>query len=285
MAQKKVLIVGTGLMGAGIAQVCAQSGYKVLITDQSEDIVKRAISNIEKTLSKYVEKGKLEAQKKDEILSNIQGTSDLKEARDVGISIEAVFEVMEVKKKIFADLDEAINPGAILGSNTSGLPITEIASATKRPEKVIGIHFFNPAPVMELVEIIRGYLTSDDTYNATAEFVKTVGKTPVCVKDCPGFVTVRVMMPMVIEAINALQDGIASVEDIDTAMRLGFNNRMGPLEMADLIGLDTCLDVCEGLYKGYGDPKFFPPHLLRKMVMAGHLGMKSGKGFYTYPRK
>lgn len=282
MKVAKVMVIGAGQMGSGIAQVCAQAGYQVLLNDIQGEFVERGLGVINKNLSRNVEKGKLTEEQKQKVLSSIAASTDLNDAREVDLVIEAAVENMEIKKKIFAQLDEIAPEHAILASNTSSLPITEIAASTKRPEKVIGMHFMNPVPVMKLVEIIRGLATADEVYQVIEDMTKTLSKVPVEVNDFPGFVSNRVLMPMINEAIYTLYEGVATKEAIDEVMKLGMNHPMGPLTLADFIGLDTCLYIMETLQEGFGDDKYRPCPLLRKYVKAGWLGKKTGRGFYTY---
>ncbi|MGE7588819.1 3-hydroxybutyryl-CoA dehydrogenase [Peribacillus sp. NPDC101480] len=282
MGIQKVMVIGAGQMGSGIAQVCAMSGYEVLLHDLKDEYVEKGLGTITKNLSRQVEKGKMEAEEKGAILSRLTSSTDLNNAAAVDLVIEAAVENMEIKTKIFANLDEITLQHVILASNTSSLPITEIAAATKRPEKVIGMHFMNPVPVMKLVEIIRGLATADEVYKEVEEMAESLNKVPVEVNDFPGFVANRILMPMINEAIYTLYEGVATKEAIDDVMKLGMNHPMGPLTLADFIGLDTCLYIMETLHQGLGDDKYRPCPLLRKYVKAGWLGKKSGRGFYEY---
>lgn len=282
MKVEKVMVIGAGQMGSGIAQVCAQAGFQVMLNDLKTELVERGLGVIDKNLSRNVAKGRQTEEEKQEVLGRIALSTDLKDAREVDLVIEAAVENMEIKAKIFAQLDEIAPAHAILASNTSSLPITEIAAATNRPEQVIGMHFMNPVPVMKLVEIIRGLATSDEVYHAIEDMTKTLSKVPVEVNDFPGFVSNRVLMPMINEAIYTLYEGVATKEAIDEVMKLGMNHPMGPLTLADFIGLDTCLYIMETLHEGFGDDKYRPCPLLRKYVKAGWLGKKTGRGFYTY---
>ncbi|MFT3708368.1 MAG: 3-hydroxybutyryl-CoA dehydrogenase [Archangium sp.] len=277
-----ILVVGAGQMGAGIAQVALQAGFQVTLADVAEASLAKGKAGIEKGLSKLVEKGKLDAAAKDAALKKLSTTTSILGTKDVDAAIEAVTENEDLKKKIFKDLDQVVKPGGILASNTSSIPITRIGASTKRPEAVIGMHFMNPVPIMALVEIIRGAATSDETYAATKAMAEKMGKTTVVSRDFPGFIVNRILIPMLNEACFALTEGIASVEDIDTAMKLGTNVPMGPLTLADFIGLDTVLYIAEVLHKGLGDDKYRPSPLLRQYVEAGWLGKKSGRGFYKY---
>ncbi len=282
MGIQKVMVIGAGQMGSGIAQVCAMSGYEVLLHDLKDEYVEKGLGTIAKNLSRQVEKGKMESEEKDAILSRLTSSTNLKNAAAVDLVIEAAVENMEIKTRIFAELDEITPRHVILASNTSSLPITEIAAATKRPEKVIGMHFMNPVPVMKLVEVIRGLATADEVYQAVEKMAESLNKVPVEVNDFPGFVANRILMPMINEAIYTLYEGVATKEAIDDVMKLGMNHPMGPLTLADFIGLDTCLYIMETLHQGLGDDKYRPCPLLRKYVKAGWLGKKSGRGFYEY---
>jgi len=282
MSIQNVMVIGAGQMGSGIAQVCAQAGFNVKLNDMKQEAYERGIANITKNLSRNVEKGRMTEDEKSQVLGHIQSSLDLKDAHDVDIVIEAAVENMEIKSTIFKTLDEVAPKHAILASNTSSLPITEIAAATKRPEQVIGMHFMNPVPVMKLVEIIRGLATTDEVYQAVEDMTVKLSKTPVEVNDFPGFVSNRILMPMINEAIFTLQEGVATKEAIDEVMKLGMNHPMGPLQLADFIGLDTCLYIMEVLHEGFGDSKYRPSPLLRQYVKAGWLGKKTGRGFYEY---
>ena len=282
MTIKKIMVIGAGQMGAGIAQVCAQAGYDVLLNDIKEESFDKGLATIVKNLSRNVEKERMTEDEKNNTLNHISKSLDLNDASTVDIVIEAAVENMEIKRSIFAKLDGIAPKHAILASNTSSLPITEIAAATNRPEKVIGMHFMNPVPVMKLVEIIRGLATDDDVYNAVEKMTEKLSKVPVEVNDFPGFVANRILMPMINEAIYTLYEGVATEESIDQVMKLGMNHPMGPLQLADFIGLDTCLYIMETLHEGFGDSKYRPCPLLRKYVAAGWLGKKSGRGFYQY---
>ena len=282
MSVKKAMVIGAGQMGGGIAQVMAAAGIETYLNDVNLDIVNSRVEFIGKLLDKDIAKGKIDVAQKDAAMSRLISSVSLEDAKDCDIVVEAIVENMEIKTRTFRKLDEVCKPGCILASNTSSLPITEIAAVTKRPEKVIGMHFMNPVPVMKLVEIIRGIATSDETYEAVRNLSVELNKTPVEVRDVPGFVSNRVLQMMINEAIYCLYEGVASVEDIDAVMKLGMNHPMGPLQLADFIGLDTVLAIMEVMYEGYADCKYRPCPLLRQYVKAGWLGKKTGKGFYTY---
>ncbi|MFS1512181.1 3-hydroxybutyryl-CoA dehydrogenase [Chengkuizengella sp. SCS-71B] len=282
MKIQKIMVIGAGQMGAGIAQVCAMSGFDVVLNDIDQKSINRGINTIQKNLSRQVEKERISNEQKQSVLERITSTLLLNEVSDVDLVIEAAVENMEVKSNLFAKLDSITSEHTILATNTSSLPITEIAAATKRPEKVIGMHFMNPVPVMKLVEIIRGLATSDEVYEIIEDLTEKLNKVPVEVNDFPGFVSNRILMPMINEAIYTVYEGVATPEAVDEVMKLGMNHPMGPLTLADFIGLDTCLYIMEILHDGFGDDKYRACPLLRKYVKAGWLGRKSGRGFYIY---
>ena len=279
----KVAVIGSGAMGNGIAHVFAQNGYKVSLVDISEDVLKKALNTIDKNLSRQVEKGTITAETKLQALQNISTFADTeKGVKDVDLVVEAATENVDLKLKIFQDLDKYAAPSSILATNTSSISITRIASVTRRPDKVIGMHFMNPVPIMKLVEVIRGYSTSDDVTKTVMDLSVKLEKVPVEVNDYPGFVANRILMPMINEAIYSLYEGVAGVHEIDTVMKLGMAHPMGPLQLADFIGLDVCLSILNVLYDGFGNAKYAPCPLLVNMVQAGHKGIKSGVGFYKY---
>ncbi|WP_377887392.1 3-hydroxybutyryl-CoA dehydrogenase [Alkalihalobacillus sp. R86527] len=282
MEIKSVMVIGAGQMGSGIAQVCAMSGYKVYLNDLKQEFIDKGLTRIEGNLSKQVEKERISQKDLIAAMDLLQGTADLNDAKEVDIVIEAAVENMEVKCNLFSRLDEIAQDHTILATNTSSLPITEIAAVTKRPGKVIGMHFMNPVPIMKLVEIIKGLATTEETFNAVETLANDLKKSPVEVNDFPGFVSNRILMPMINEAIYTVYEGVSSPEDIDQVMKLGMNHPMGPLTLADFIGLDTCLYIMETLQEGFGDDKYRPCPLLRKYVKAGWLGRKTGRGFYQY---
>jgi 3-hydroxybutyryl-CoA dehydrogenase len=280
---QKIAVIGSGTMGNGIAHVFAQNGFQVSIIDLSEDALKKAMATIDKNLSRQVEKGTITVDTKSKTLANLSTTTFLKEGiKEVELVVEAANENIDLKLKIFKDLDENTKPGTILASNTSSISITKIASVTKSPANVIGMHFMNPVPIMKLVEVIRGYSTSNETTQTIMELSKKLGKIPVEVNDYPGFVANRILLPMINEAIYSLYEGVAGVEEIDTVMKLGMAHPMGPLQLADFIGLDICLSILRVLQDGFGNPKYAPCPLLVNMVQAGTTGVKSGSGFYQY---
>ncbi|MGO9370523.1 MAG: 3-hydroxybutyryl-CoA dehydrogenase [Syntrophobacteraceae bacterium] len=285
MESRNVCVLGAGIMGSGIAQVIAEAGFQVCLRDIENRFVDKGLTTIRKNLDRAVSKGKMQAGDADAIFARIKGETDLKEAASgADIIIEAVVELMSLKREVFKELDAICKPDAIFCSNTSGLSITEMASVTKRPEKFIGMHFFNPVPVMKLVELTRGFLTSDTTLGTARAFVEKAGKSPIEVREAPGFAVNRILCPMMNEAICVLAEGTASAEDIDRGMVLGANHPIGPLALADMVGLDTLLFVLEGLHQEIGEDKYRPALLLRKMVRAGYYGRKTGKGFYDYTK-
>ena len=279
---EKFVVIGGGTMGNGIAHTAAASGFDVTLLDVSESILERATSTISANLQRGVDKGKMTAEEKQQVLGRIRATTDVESVADADIVIEAIIENLAAKVGLFEKLDRLTNDQCILASNTSSISITKIAASTRRPDKVIGMHFMNPVPVMTLVEVIRGIATSDETYRKVEDLSKRMGKTPIEVNDYPGFISNRVLMPMINEANFALYEGVATPESIDGVMKLGMNHPMGPLTLADFIGLDVCLAILRVLEDGFGDPKYRPCPLLVKMVDAGWLGRKSGRGFYKY---
>ena len=284
MEIRKVGVVGAGTMGNGIAQVFATAGYDVIMRDIKDEFVARGLATIGKSLERMASRAKITPEAKDAALGRIKTTIDLNALADCDLVIEAILEEVAIKTQLFRELDAIVKPGAILATNTSSISVTKVAAATKRPDHVVGMHFFNPVPMMQLVEVIRALQTSDEVCRMTEEISRKVGKTPHTVKDSYGFVGNRVLIPMINEAINCLYEGLAGPEDIDSVMKLGMNHPMGPLALCDLIGLDITLNVMETLYQGFEDPKYRPSPLLKQMVDAGYLGRKTGRGFYKYDK-
>jgi 3-hydroxybutyryl-CoA dehydrogenase len=285
MEIKTIGVVGAGQMGSGIAQVAAQAGYEVVLLDVSQEALERGLGAIRRSLGKFLEKGRISQEAHEATLGRIRTTLDLEALGEADLIVEAIVEEEGAKRALFEKLGALAKPGAILASNTSSIPITALGRYSGRPERFIGMHFFNPVPLMQLVEVIRGELTSAATRDVVVEVARRMGKTPLEVQDYPGFISNRLLMPMINEAVEALREGVASKEAIDGIMRLGMNHPMGPLELADFIGLDTCLAIMEVLHRGFGDDKYRPSPLLRRMVQAGLLGRKTGRGFYLYDEK
>lgn len=283
VAEEKVAVIGAGLMGSGIAQVSALAGREVVLRDVTDEALRRGVEGVENSLARLAAKGKVAEADVPAALGRITTTLDLDAAADAGIVVEAIFEDVDAKRELFATLDELVSPDTLLASNTSAIPITQLAAATKRPERVVGTHFFSPVPMMALCELVRGYKTSDETLARAREFAEGVGKTCIVVnRDVAGFVTTRLIAALANEAVRLLESGVASAEDIDTACKLGFGHAMGPLATLDLTGVDIMLHAAGNIYRDTGDPKFAPPELLQRMVSAGDLGRKSGRGFYDY---
>jgi 3-hydroxybutyryl-CoA dehydrogenase len=282
MELEQIGVVGCGLMGSGIVEVCARAGYRVVVREISDELLQKGLDRIQQSLSKAVARGKATPEQAEQTFARIQGTLDLADFGDCDLVVEAAVETMGIKREIFAQLDSILPSHAILASNTSSLCVIEMASATRREDKVLGIHFFNPVPVMPLIEFVRTILTSDETMAVAHQFGASLGKTMVTAKDTPGFIVNRLLIPYLLDAVRVYEDGLASREDIDTAIKLGLNHPMGPLTLLDFVGLDTTLFIADAMYEEYKDPRYAAPPLLRRMVLAGRLGRKSGQGFYDY---
>lgn len=284
MEIRKVGVVGCGLMGAGIVETCARAGYQVVAREVNQELLDRGLARIQKSMGRAVDKGKMAAEDRDAAWARIRGTTEMKDLAGSDLVIEAIIENMDLKKQVFRELDELLAPHAIIASNTSSLCITEMASATQRGDQVLGMHFFNPVPVMPLLEFVRTILTSDETMQIAREFGASLGKTMVTAKDTPGFIVNLLLIPYLLDAVRMVEGDLATREDIDTAIKLGLNHPMGPLTLLDFVGLDTTLFIADAMFEEFKDPKYAAPPLLRRMVLAGHLGRKSGKGFYDYAR-
>lgn len=285
MKIKKVGVLGCGLMGSGIAEVAARAGYETVVREVSEELVEKGLGKIKGSLGKAVEKGKLEADARDQAVSRLSGVVDLADLADCDVIVEAIVESLEEKRKTFGILDQAVKEGAIFASNTSSLTITQIAMSTKRPESFVGLHFFNPVPVMKLVEVVRTLLTSDGVFNDAFEWARSLGKEPIAARDNSGFIVNRLLVPYLLDAIRALEEGVGSVEDIDKGMQLGCGYPMGPFTLLDFVGLDTTYYIANIMFEEYREKRYAPPPLLKQMVLAGRLGKKSGRGFYDYSAK
>ena len=285
MKIQKVGVLGSGLMGSGIAEVCARAGYPTVVREVNEELLEKGMERIRGSLDKAVEKGKLEAAQRDEAAARLSGTVDLAAFEDCDLVVEAIVENPDEKRQTFAALDTAVKPEAIFASNTSSLTITQLAMSTKRPDRFVGLHFFNPVPVMKLVEVVRTLATSDDTFQSAFAFVKTLGKEPVAARDNSGFIVNRLLVPYILDAIRAYEEGVGSLEDIDKAMQLGCGYPMGPFALLDFVGLDTTYYIANIMFEEYREKRFAPPPLLKQMVLAGRLGRKSGRGFYDYSKK
>jgi 3-hydroxybutyryl-CoA dehydrogenase len=284
MEIKKVIVVGSGLMGSGIAQVCAQAGIQVFLNDVSPETLDKAIKNIEWSVGKFIEKGKL-AEKKEAIIDRITPITELGSAKGIDLAIEAVFEQLELKQQIFEELDQICAPHTMIASNTSAIPISDLAAVTQRADKVLGLHFFSPVPMMQVVEVVKGISTTDETARAGGEFVKKIGKEAIMVnRDVPGFAINRINFPSTIEAMNLVEQGVVSIEDVDKGLRLGLGRKMGIFETGDMVGLDVTYGALMATYKETGDSRWYPPLLLRRRVKAGHLGRKTGRGWYEYDK-
>lgn len=284
MEIKKVGVVGCGLMGGGIAQVSAQAGYQTVVREINQELLDKGMSAIRSNLARNVERGRMTQPEMDEALARLKGTVALEDFKDCDIVVEAIFEDIEEKKKLFSTLDAICPPRTILASNTSSLTVVEMAAATKRASKVVGIHFFSPVPMMKLAEVVKTIVTDDDTLQTAVKFSQSLGKTVVLAKDLPGFIVNRLLIPYLIDAARIYGEGLASREDIDQAMALGCNHPMGPLTLLDFVGIDIAVHAAEALYREFGDPRFAPPPIVRRMLLAGHLGRKTGKGFYDYSK-